>query len=113
MCFLYVYISNIGCLIREPLMFISVSCCGSIIAARAWRISTLMSNPLMRSNGNGGNRGSAVSSTTRSSGEGGTNDSSNNNLGMSKRSERIAKLRTSIMMRPKNYRNFDGLWPVC
>jgi len=95
MCFLYVYISNIGCLIREPLMFISTSCCGSIIAARAWRISTLMSNPL----GNGGNRGSAVSSTTRSSGEGGgTNDSSSTNLGLSKRSERIAKLRTSIMI---------------
>jgi len=95
MCFLYVYISNIGCLIREPIMFMSLSCCGSIIAARAWRISTLMSNPLM----GGGNRGSAVSSTTRSSGEGGgTNNDSNNNLGLSKRSERIAKLRTTIMI---------------
>jgi len=94
MCFLYVYISNIGCLIREPIMFVSMSCCGSIIAARAWRISTLMSNPL----GNNGNRGSAVSSTTRSSGEGGGTNDSSTNLGLSKRSERIAKLRTSIMI---------------
>lgn len=46
-CYLYLYISNVGCIIREPLIFVSLSLVGSIIAARAWRISTLMSNPLI------------------------------------------------------------------
>ena len=46
-CYLYLYISNVGCIIREPFIFTSLSCMGSIIAGRAWRISSLMSNPIM------------------------------------------------------------------
>ncbi len=52
-CYLYLYITNVGCIIREPLIFISLSLMGGIIAARAWRISTLMSNPLINA-GKGG-----------------------------------------------------------
>lgn len=52
-CYLYLYITNVGCIIREPLIFISLSLMGAIIAARAWRISTLMSNPLINA-GKGG-----------------------------------------------------------
>ena len=50
-CYLFLYITNVGCVIREPLLFLSISLIGSTIAARAWRISTLMSNPLMTSSG--------------------------------------------------------------
>ena len=57
-CYLYLYISNVGCIIREPLIFISLSCMGSIIAGRAWRISSLMSNPIMNAG-----RGSATVSS--------------------------------------------------
>ena len=46
-CYLYLYISNPGCTLREPLIFISLTVMGSTIAGRAWRISTLMSNPIM------------------------------------------------------------------
>lgn len=46
-CYLYLYITNVGCILREPLIFISLSVMGAIIASRAWRISMLMSNPLM------------------------------------------------------------------
>ena len=46
-CCLYLYITDVGCIIREPLIFMSLSLMGAIIASRAWRISTLMSNPLM------------------------------------------------------------------
>ena len=46
-CYLYIYTTNIGCLIREPIIFIAISLMGSTIAGRAWRISTLMNNPLI------------------------------------------------------------------
>ena len=46
-CYLFIYTtSNIGCAIREPLIFICLSLMGATIAGRAWRISTLMNNPL-------------------------------------------------------------------
>jgi hypothetical protein len=54
-CYLYLYITNVGCIIREPLIFISLSLMGAIIAGRAWRISTLMSNPLTNA-GRGGDK---------------------------------------------------------
>ena len=44
------------CAIREPLMFGSVSFMGATVGGRAWRISTLLNNPLLsvgRSGGNG------------------------------------------------------------
>ena len=49
-CCLYIYITNVGCIIREPIIFSSLSLMGAIIAARAWRISSLMSNPFTNSN---------------------------------------------------------------
>lgn len=54
-CYLYLYITNVGCIIREPLIFMSLSLMGAIIAARAWRISTLMSNPLINAGKGGDN----------------------------------------------------------
>ena len=46
-CFLFLFISNVGCAIREPLILVSISFMGASIAGRAWRISTLMTNPMM------------------------------------------------------------------
>ena len=46
-CFLFLFISNIGCAIRDPLILVSMSFMGASIAGRAWRISTLMTNPMM------------------------------------------------------------------
>ena len=63
-CYLYIYITNVGCIIREPLIFISLSLMGAIVAGRAWRISTLMNNPLM-SAGRGGDNESGPSRVER------------------------------------------------
>eukprot|EP00986_Skeletonema_menzelii_P011931 scaffold6314_cov163-Skeletonema_menzelii.AAC.4 len=63
-CYLYIFVSNVGCIIREPLIFVSLSMVGSIIAARAWRISTLMSNPLMNA-GRGDNEGNGPARVER------------------------------------------------
>ena len=46
-CFLFVFINNVGCAIRAPLILLSISFMGASIAGRAWRISTLMTNPMM------------------------------------------------------------------
>lgn len=46
-CYLFIYTTNaIGCAIREPLIYIFISLMGATIAGRAWRISTIMNNPL-------------------------------------------------------------------
>ena len=45
-CYLYLFISNAGCAIREPIIFISLTVMGATIAGRAWRISILFS-PMM------------------------------------------------------------------
>mmetsp|Transcript_9074 Transcript_9074/g.13595 ORF Transcript_9074/g.13595 Transcript_9074/m.13595 type:complete len:332 (+) Transcript_9074:192-1187(+) len=47
-CFLYVYTSaEVICVIREPIVFVSVSAMGATVGGRAWRISTLWNNPLL------------------------------------------------------------------
>lgn len=46
-CFLFIHISQAGCLVREPLIFMSLTLMGATVAARAWRISMLMANPFM------------------------------------------------------------------
>ena len=47
-CFLYVYVSSSWtCAIREPLIFMSVSWMGATVGGRAWRISSLLNNPLL------------------------------------------------------------------
>jgi len=60
-CYLYLFITNVGCIVREPLIFMSFSLMGAIIAGRAWRISTLMSNPFTNAGrgGDGEKKGSA------------------------------------------------------
>lgn len=64
-CYLYLYITNVGCIIREPLIFISLSLMGAIVAGRAWRISTLMSNPLMNTGRGGDNENRGPSRVER------------------------------------------------
>ena len=52
-CYLYVYVSSsLACAIREPLLFISVSLMGATVGGRAWRISTLVNNPVLTAGGN-------------------------------------------------------------
>ena len=47
-CYLYVYVSSsLTCAIREPLLFMSVSLMGATVGGRAWRISTLVNNPVL------------------------------------------------------------------
>lgn len=50
-CYLFVYVSNTGCLLRGPFIFTAISVMASTVAARAWRISSLMTNPLMTMGG--------------------------------------------------------------
>ena len=51
--YLYVYVSSsFTCAIREPLLFMSVSLMGATVGGRAWRISTLVNNPLFTAEGN-------------------------------------------------------------
>ena len=50
-CYLFVYVSNTGCLLRGPVIFTAISVMASTVAARAWRISSLMTNPLMTMGG--------------------------------------------------------------
>lgn len=45
-CYLYLFITDAGCALREPIIFISLTIMGATIAGRAWRISILFS-PLM------------------------------------------------------------------
>jgi hypothetical protein len=47
-CYLFIYISNFGCVIRDPIIFLSISIMGATVTGRAWRISSLMNNPLMK-----------------------------------------------------------------
>lgn len=54
MCYLYIYTSNIGCVLREPIIFISFSIMGAITAGRAWRMSSLLNNPLITGRNNNG-----------------------------------------------------------
>ena len=55
-CYLYVYVSSsLACAIREPLLFMSVSLMGATVGGRAWRISTLVNNPLLTAGNNSGN----------------------------------------------------------
>ncbi|KAL7498705.1 hypothetical protein ACHAWT_008434 [Skeletonema menzelii] len=63
-CYLYVYISNPSCAIREPIVFLSVSLMGATVGGRAWRISTLWNNPLLAAGRSRGN-GSSSSSVSR------------------------------------------------
>ena len=48
-CYLFLYISDVGCALREPIIFLSFTLMGATIAGRAWRISILMRNPLTTS----------------------------------------------------------------
>eukprot|EP00985_Skeletonema_marinoi_P018671 scaffold10482_cov89-Skeletonema_marinoi.AAC.1 len=63
-CFLYVYTSaEVICVIREPIVFVSVSAMGATVGGRAWRISTLWNNPLLtvgRGSDGGGTSGRSV-----------------------------------------------------
>ena len=63
-CYLYVYISNPSCAIREPIVFLSISLMGATIGGRAWRMSTLWNNPLLAA-GRSGRIGSSSSSVSR------------------------------------------------
>eukprot|EP00804_Cyclotella_cryptica_P017336 CCRYP_019000-RB/>CCRYP_019000-RB protein AED:0.00 eAED:0.00 QI:233/1/1/1/1/0.66/3/1813/533 len=45
-CYLYLFISDAGCALREPIIFISLTIMGATLAGRAWRISILFS-PMM------------------------------------------------------------------
>ena len=40
-CFLFIYISNIGCAIREPIIFVSVTLMGATIAGAVFFVSPL------------------------------------------------------------------------
>ena len=58
-CYFYVYVnSSVTCAIREPLVFMFVSLMGATVAGRAWRISSLLNNPLLTA----GNRSGESSS---------------------------------------------------
>lgn len=46
-CFLFIYISDIGCAMRDPVIFTAISTMGATCASRTWRISSLMNNPLL------------------------------------------------------------------
>lgn len=47
-CYLFVYINEVTCAARDPIIFLCISIMGATIASRAWRISSLMNNPLMK-----------------------------------------------------------------
>lgn len=46
-CYLFIFKSNVGCIVREPLIFLSLTIMGSTIAGRAWRISSIINGPLL------------------------------------------------------------------
>ncbi|KAL7542581.1 hypothetical protein ACHAWF_007207 [Thalassiosira exigua] len=50
-CHLFLWTFDVGCALRDPMIFLSLSAMGATIAGRAWRISALMSSPLFASAG--------------------------------------------------------------
>ncbi|KAL3810385.1 hypothetical protein ACHAXA_002852 [Cyclostephanos tholiformis] len=56
-CYLYLYLSDLGCALRGPLIYLSSTLMGSSLSGRAWRISVLMRDPLSSSSSRGGGGG--------------------------------------------------------
>ena len=51
-CYFFIYVDNVGCAIRGPIIMVSITIMTASIAGRSWRISTLLSNPLVHAGSN-------------------------------------------------------------